>query len=104
MRDQGKSLRRVGGGRRRYSARVQRSNQAALSDVFSETDGAVYTQGRQHKTDAVRGSLHWRITKNRIGQIIAVGPRGSRGFSGDDPLMAAIEYAAEQLRKEMAGA
>lgn len=93
--DRSRDLRRVG---RRLDQRAYRANKARLASQ-EIVDTHYRRKQRTHK--------NWRVVHEPGGDIVAVEP--NRDYEhvfegGKDPYMEALEYAAQQLRKELADA
>ena len=87
MKDQ--TLRRIG---RRHDTRVYRANR----ELAANREVTVKHYERKHRT------TNWRIRRMNSNEVVAIEP--GRDYKevfngGTDPLMEALEYAAEQLRK-----
>jgi hypothetical protein len=93
------------GGQRGLSRRIRNHYQSELSELWSETFGAVCKpDDRIGKTSPMRRPLTNWIVKRDGDRVIAVEP--SREYEnvfdgGDDPFSAALDFAAAQLRKEL---
>lgn len=103
MKDLSEPLRRVGGWTR-YSRRVRDGYRAHLSDVWSWDQGAVRKppdrEGAGHTVRKPRERTNWKVMTDQ-GEVVAVEPNREfeHVFDGPDPFMAALEYAAKQLRE-----
>lgn len=60
---------------------------------------------RPHFVRKVRVRTNWKVRSER-GEVVAIEPNRDfeHVFEGDDPFMAALEYAAKQLREGSDGA
>lgn len=97
-------LRRLGRGAGGYSRRIRSGYLQRLSDVWSETDGQVrepaHRKGKAGAVRKTRTKRNWRVTTER-GEVLAIEPNREfeNVFSGPDPLMEALEYAAKKIRE-----
>jgi len=92
-------------GRAGYPRRVHRRNHEALSEMLGPDGGVLPERRRATQKSPTRGEngrTNWRVRHYDTGEIVAVEP--NRDFEhtfdgGDDPFMAALEFAAAELRK-----
>lgn len=103
MKDNSDDLRRTGRGG--YTRRVRAGNLERLRELWGENGGTVHQPDhRTAKKNALRGTYRWQV--RRIGgTVVATDPEGEyvcEFTGGMDPYGDAVEYAAEQLRKEFA--
>lgn len=109
MKDRSRDLRRSGRGPGQYARRIRTGYLQHLRDVWSQTDGEVRQpshrkgeEGTVRKPRTREQRTNWRVNTLPNGEIVAVEPNREfeHVFEDDfaDPLMAALEYAAKQLR------
>lgn len=107
MKDNSHDLRRVG--KPGMARRIHAGNQLRLSELFGGDGEQMHQPAhRPPEKDAVHKphtTHNWRVI-SRGKQAIAIEP--NKEFEnifegGDDPLLAALEYAAAELKKGMPG-
>lgn len=104
MKDLSSDLRRSGRGGREYSRRIRAGYRQHLSDLWSWDGGAVHQradrEGAIRPVRKPRDKVNWRVG-TQAGEVVAIEPNRDfeHVFEGDDPFMAAIEYAAKQIRE-----
>ena len=100
MKDRSLELRRVG---RRYSSRVHQGIRDRLSDEWSRNEGAVCARKARPKAAMhVLSERNWRVRRLNTNEVVAIEPgwEYETPFEGPDAFWAAVEFAAEELKKD----